>query len=683
MNITFRALSLAILLEFPPLDLSAQWVQTSLDSGAISTMILNNGMLFAVGHGVFRSSDDGNTWSSEIVPLSHPESHPYITALTAHDTLLFSGVNEFLFEGMGGGVYTSSDNGSTWMPTSLDSVWVWCLFSRGSDLFVGASEGVFHSSDNGGTWDTKGLQDTSVYALGFAGSNILAGTNDGIFHSSDNGSAWIQTSLDSNTVTAFAMTGTDVFAGAHKPGFSDSKEAQGLFRSTDQGLTWVHAGLDSFVVSSLSVSGKNLIAGTEWDGAHAGTVFLSLDDGLTWKEIGSGLAVSSVTSIALDATTAFLGTDSGVWRRPFTQITGVVTVLDTVYTPVGYPEGDLTATIFIPPPSSARGIGIILGRYTNATRLTAKVWCDTLAARGYLAMTIDYGNLDTSYYPKPQRAFKTAVEFLRSNSERFGILTDTIVGFGQSQGALIWGQTMIWDNDDDFFGTDPFINDNLDGAVLLYGAYDMFNNLLTIQDNILTAHFSPDPSLRGTKGQCITNTGNINTPVLLVHGTSDAVVNIIHSRKLYDSLQVHGKEATLIELSGAPHVFDLASNGSFTNAGLIAKDSVLAFLEREFPIIPSVKRIAEAIPASFSLEQNYPNPFNPSTAIPFTIHRSLFTTLKIYDLLGREVTTLVNEHLNPGSYEVAWDASEFPSGTYFYRLQAGELAETKKLILLR
>ncbi len=358
-----------------------------------------------------------------------------------------------------------------------------------------------------------------------------------------------------------------------------------------------------------------------------------------------------------------------------------IEMLDTVYTPPGYQDGPLTATIFFPPLSVAKGVGVVLGRYTNATRLTAKVWCDTLATRGYLAMTIDYGNLDTSYYPKPQRAFKTAVEFLRSNAVRFGITTNKIIGFGQSQGALIWGQTMVWDNDDTFFGTDPSVDDGLDGAILLYGAYDMFNNLLPVQNDILTAHFSPDPSLRGTRGQCITNTSNIQTPVLMIHGTSDAVVNIIHSRKLHDSLQAYGKQTKLIELSGAPHVFDLAPGGSLTTSGLVAKDSALAFLGSLF--LTSVREISTNAPFSYRLGQNYPNPFNPATTILFTLRSSHFTTLKIHDLLGRHVTTLVNEELRPGSYEVRWDASGFPSGTYFYRLQAGEFVETKKLILLR
>ncbi len=95
-------------------------------------------------------------------------------------------------------------------------------------------------------------------------------------------------------------------------------------------------------------------------------------------------------------------------------------------------------------------------------------------------------------------------------------------------------------------------------------------------------------------------------------------------------------------------------------------------------------------PNIFSLQQNFPNPFNPRTVIRFDLPASLtsvrgsrLVVLKVYDLLGQEVATLVNEELKPGSYEVAWDAAGKSSGVYFYRLQAGNLADTKKLLLLR
>ena len=90
-----------------------------------------------------------------------------------------------------------------------------------------------------------------------------------------------------------------------------------------------------------------------------------------------------------------------------------------------------------------------------------------------------------------------------------------------------------------------------------------------------------------------------------------------------------------------------------------------------------------SVQTSFRLLQNYPNPFNPQTEIPFTISTQTIVVLKIYDLLGREVATLLNEQMQPGSHVVHWDASRFASGVYFYQLQTNECTDTKKLILLR
>lgn len=91
----------------------------------------------------------------------------------------------------------------------------------------------------------------------------------------------------------------------------------------------------------------------------------------------------------------------------------------------------------------------------------------------------------------------------------------------------------------------------------------------------------------------------------------------------------------------------------------------------------------------FELNQNYPNPFNPSTTLRYAIpllggdERGGLVTLKVYDILGNEIATLVNEEKPPGTYEVTWNAANLPSGVYFYQLKAGELVETKMMILLR
>lgn len=85
----------------------------------------------------------------------------------------------------------------------------------------------------------------------------------------------------------------------------------------------------------------------------------------------------------------------------------------------------------------------------------------------------------------------------------------------------------------------------------------------------------------------------------------------------------------------------------------------------------------------FALTQNYPNPFNPKTVIGYEIRDAGYVSLVVFDATGRKVASLVTGNKTPGSYSVAWDASEFPSGIYFYRMQAGEFTEVKKLVLVR
>ncbi|ACF12813.1 5'-Nucleotidase domain protein [Chloroherpeton thalassium ATCC 35110] len=91
----------------------------------------------------------------------------------------------------------------------------------------------------------------------------------------------------------------------------------------------------------------------------------------------------------------------------------------------------------------------------------------------------------------------------------------------------------------------------------------------------------------------------------------------------------------------------------------------------------------EKTPATYALEQNYPNPFNPTTTINYTLASSGFVTLKVYDILGREVATLVNEQMKAGQHIATFNAARFASGVYFYRLKAGEFVKVKKMMLLK
>ena len=83
------------------------------------------------------------------------------------------------------------------------------------------------------------------------------------------------------------------------------------------------------------------------------------------------------------------------------------------------------------------------------------------------------------------------------------------------------------------------------------------------------------------------------------------------------------------------------------------------------------------------MEHNYPNPFNPSTSIQYAVSNRQFVSLKVYDLLGNEVATLVNEEKPAGEYEIEFNAESLPSGIYFYQLNAGNYIDTKKMVLLK
>jgi photosystem II stability/assembly factor-like uncharacterized protein len=107
--------------------------------------------------------------------------------------------------------------------------------------------------------------------------------------------------------------------------------------------------------------------------------------------------------------------------------------------------------------------------------------------------------------------------------------------------------------------------------------------------------------------------------------------------------------------------------------------------------VTSITPVSNEVPADFFLYQNYPNPFNAVTKIRFDVprfplnkggQRGLLVTLSIFDILGKEIASLVNESLHPGTYEVQWDATDFSSGVYLYKLITGDFSETKKMILI-
>jgi Secretion system C-terminal sorting domain/Putative esterase len=169
---------------------------------------------------------------------------------------------------------------------------------------------------------------------------------------------------------------------------------------------------------------------------------------------------------------------------------------------------------------------------------------------------------------------------------------------------------------------------------------------------------------------------------------------------LFDVLNGLKKDLTFY-IDWGSYEFDLATDGRILVQNLISKgyenvawnewheghswgnwyahlDNVL----EHFDVVVGVEK-EEGLPRQFTLEQNYPNPFNPSTVINYQLPVGSYVILKVYDILGNEVRTLVNEQKPAGSYEVEIEASSLTSGVYFYQLKADDFISTKKMILLK
>jgi hypothetical protein len=149
-----------------------------------------------------------------------------------------------------------------------------------------------------------------------------------------------------------------------------------------------------------------------------------------------------------------------------------------------------------------------------------------------------------------------------------------------------------------------------------------------------------------------------------------------------------GFDAVGIADAGYPFYHTLRDSAVHLNFGLVRRGTQLmlaavAELAGGVGQVAGAVATAAAVPSSFSLAQNYPNPFNPSTTIKYELPKSSDVRLSVYDMLGREVSVLVNERRDAGVHEVKFDGSNLASGVYVYRLQAGDVTQTKRLMLLR
>lgn len=357
-------------------------------------------------------------------------------------------------------------------------------------------------------------------------------------------------------------------------------------------------------------------------GSFGGGVYISSDNGINWIAVIAGLTNAYVSNLTASSSKLFAGTDDGVF---------VTTNNGTLWNHKG-----------------------LVGKYVQ-----------TLAMDGTYLYAGTFG--DGAFRSSNEGTSWTAINNGLSNDKVIClILKDTIIFAGTSGGG-VFRSTNKGDN---------WINVNS-------GLTNTDVRSLAIIDTILFA---------GTYG------GGIF--LSLNNGTNWSEKNTGLSNKFVLPLTTSG--TNLFAGTSGGGVFltsDYGSNWSEVNNGLTSLGiSALKVMGQKIfagtayagvwrrplsEIITSVENNSFAEPNTFNLYQNHPNPFNSTTRISFSIPEDSFVSLKIFDALGREITTLISDKLTTGEYGKDWDAAELTSGTYFYQLVAGNYKETRKMILLR
>ena len=205
------------------------------------------------------------------------------------------------------------------------------------------------------------------------------------------------------------------------------------------------------------------------------------------------------------------------------------------------------------------------------------------------------------------------------------------------------------------------ITDTLIGSNFHYGMTTVYNGTYQVpgagwQEIILQNPFYSPPDKNLLIEICFNNSTYTNNTI--VYGSSATGKNLHNHADLSSGDGCTGITTTGSTFTARPHI-------------------------NFFYIACGIEKSEGEIPQKYSLSQNYPNPFNPVTKISFAIPKYSFVSLMIYDILGREIKNPVNEYVEPGNYTVDFNASEFSSGIYFYKLVAGDFSETKRMVLIK
>jgi|GEM_PF-5844181 len=639
------------------------------------------------GEKVIRSStDDGKTWVSHPVEIRPPEFKVNSFVITSDD-IIFAGTSQ--------GLYRSIDDGNNWIKESVyQNTHITQLNVKNDVIYAFQRDtetspiNILVSEDKGSTWKRTTFAEReskiidAYFKFGNNGNVFVRGMSQGdpwylpqawLIISTDMGNTW------SEVKTAYSMheivpdkSGGLLGFGEQLRGDGPSVE-KGLFRSTDNGITWQDY---SSYFPSKSISSMISINGEVY-AVQNGFPFHSSDNGRNWVQLSTGFTgqyINDVTSysnyiFAAGRTDCFVSKDYGINWQPVSA----GTVNNGGYIKLFNVSGDMFVRQYIYHWKQGYEDYLNKFRYNSSSWINIPDMKDVISiaknsAGTFFALTNSSSGNEGLYsssnngftfqkltgynfsYTEPYSMIINSQDEIYITTKLFRLIrsTDNGKSFTEVHAGNRYKTKMLANSKDVLFLWSPLVRSSDYGAT-----WDSLNNKLInvaelfIDDNDgLYALVEPFPY-----------------HLYCSYDNGDSWKDITYN--------LNGRSISSVTLNDQGILF-AATNDEL---GLFKADLNTLLTEAK-------KDIAE-LPSEYFLEQNYPNPFNPSTTISFSIPEAGNVSLKVYDILGKELQVLLNEEKSPGKYELKFDASHLPSGTYIYRINTGEYMSAKKLLLLK
>jgi hypothetical protein len=651
-------------------DSGATWQPATVADGAAPySMMLSHGGVwycgvnssYPVANSVLRSTDFGVTWS----PAGTGFGGERVVALAGFDSIMLAGTFHLSTPATSGGIFRSTDGGATWTKTALNSVSASTFASNGTFLFAGTDKGVYRSADDGLTWTivNSGFPTASVSGLVADGATVYAGTKGkGVFNSIDNGDHWLALNdgLTDQNVRTLASNGYVLFAGTSgglwkltvKTPVSPPRDLLAQAELNAVVLQW-HGTGDFKSLKYIVYQGTSPAPTTPVDTviSTTGNNFERTISGLTagatyFFRVAAMDSVGRLSEYSneVSATPFALGCIAGTVSAPVGGLKGVtVKLLDTLASPLSDATTDQNGQYLFPAlPGGTYEVMIVepVGYSTTSNPVRVSVAPpDTVRADFVLVQTVLTSKARSAWYWKHQ----------------FDVAT---TGKGTAQES-----------------TEALLRyiENISRCYTVY--FPMYQSATTLADwrTILSPTlWSPFRKWAECElGALLLNVASVKLGQYAVATTDGRTVGEV---ALHVSNMILDADSTN-ELLAAFLAWECNLN-ILIGSGIIPKADIMLGVGDDQ---------AGDVPRQTQLMENFPNPFNPATEIRYTVAASNASviSLKVYDLLGREVATLVNAQKAPGAYTVAWNASGLASGMYLCRLQSGSFVQTKRMLLLK